>query len=277
MPQNPRYCPLPDFRTLVISGADRFEFLQGQLTQDTARLQADGSIRAGWTSPKGRLLACGQLINAEERVLWPLPADIAESVMRRLGMFVLRADVQISISEIAVGGLLDIEAAQPCEPGDGCTIAPVIGDHSRAWALGPVAATTQRESATQWQLADIQKGLPLIVAATQETFVPQMVNLDLIDGISFEKGCYVGQEIVARTQNLGRIKRRMYRFSFSGDTLPEGEVIYGPDNVTGKIVSAIGGESLAVIPIEQADSDWHLDADRTQELTLETLPYSIHD
>jgi len=289
---------LDDFRVLVIGGPDRVEFLQGQLTQDVTLLETAGTALAGWASAKGRLLAAGQLIAAGDEIWWPLPADIVDGVAKRLQMFVLRADVKIVISAMPVTGLFDVDGSdqlkiagqtapvgnRPSPLADGSLIVRVIGDSNRAWLIGPAAETTGCSPAGEsaWVLQSIRTGLPFIVANTQELFVPQMVNLDWIGAISFDKGCYVGQEIVARTQNLGRIKRRMYRFTADETTeLTPGAGIYGPDNTTGKVVlsseKGAPGELLAVVPIGTATGPWFADAARSIKLASQPLPYQINE
>lgn len=292
-----RAAELDDFRVLAISGDDRYDFLQGQLTQDVGRVDTGHSALAGWASAKGRLLAVGQLIATPDTLLWPLPADVADGVQRRLGMFVLRANARVSILDYAVVGLcglnpdeeLDIggielgtDAGAAADAAD-VVAARLVGDASRAWLSGPAdAIRTWRDAAgcgttddAEWRLLDIRAGLPVVVAATSESFIPQMLNLDLLDAISFTKGCYVGQEIVARTQNLGRIKRRMYRFRAAGhDDLEPGATIYGPENATGKVVAVAQAgdhvELTAVIAIDQSGENWF--ADTSKALTLEALP-----
>jgi len=284
---------LDAFQVLVISGKDRVEFLQGQLTQDITKLDNAGTALAGWASAKGRLLATGQLIAADDEIWWPLPTDIIEIVAKRLQMFVLRSAVKIVISTAPISGLFGVEGNDQLEIAgksasiqsrvnqitDGSLFVRVVGDPDRAWLIGPAAEATGLESAEEsaWIRQSIHTGLPYIVAATQELFVPQMLNLDLIDAISFNKGCYVGQEIVARTQNLGRIKRRMYRFSVNNNSmqLSPGTGIYGPDNSTGKVVLCSDDELLAVVPIESSTGPWYADKDMTITLESRSLPYSI--
>ena len=135
-------------------------------------------------------------------------------------------------------------------------------------------------SAGEWTIRNIRAGIPEIQRATSEAFVPQMLNLDLLGGVSFTKGCYVGQEIVARTQNLGRIKRRMHRFrSESEHRFASGELMYGPDKATGKIVSCShdghATELLAVIAIDSSDKQWFADEGGTLPVEQQLLPYSI--
>lgn len=287
-------------RVLRIGGEDRLEFLQGQLTQDVTHIGQNDTARAGWASAKGRLFATGQLLGTDEALLWPLPADIVEGVARRLGMFRLRAQVDLAVVDWSVFGLCDLDPQAELSIGDlrigpdgvaattNAVGARVLGDPARAWLCGPTDTLRQwcetgsyaAGAEAEWRLLDIRAGLPSIVAATSETFIPQMLNLDLLDGISFTKGCYVGQEIVARTQNLGRIKRRMYRFSAEGKTrLEPGATIYGPATATGKVVmtapTSDGIELTAVIAIEQAEEEWFADEARTARLTQRPLPYVI--
>jgi folate-binding protein YgfZ len=289
---------LDAFRVLIISGPDRVEFLQGQLTQDVTKLETTGTSLAGWASAKGRLLAAGQLIAAGDEIWWPLPADIVGGVAQRLKMFVLRSDVKIVISTMPISGLFGVAgldqlkivgnavplASQPSRLADRSLIVRVAGDPDRAWLIGPTAEATGFGPAGEsaWTLQSIRTGQPFIVTDTQELFVPQMLNLDLIGAISFDKGCYVGQEIVARTQNLGRIKRRMYRFTTDNTVeLPPGAGIYGPDNATGKVVlsseNKMPGELLAVVPINAASGPWFADKTRSSKLAGQPLPYRINE
>jgi len=290
---------LEHYSVLRISGADRGEFLQGQLTQDVGEVTPQRSVLTGWTNAKGRLLVVGQLINWNNAFYLPLPADIAPGVAQRLGMFVLRADVAIDLPDLRISGLSspideairigDLElppAPGACRAGDDVCLARMVGDPARAWLIGPGFINNQPAEDSpviddgHWRLANIQAGLPEISAGSTEMFTPQMLNLDLLSAISFTKGCYVGQEIVARTQNLGRIKRRMYRFrAESGQDFVPGQLLFGPDDMTGKIVSCArdgaATELLAVIAIKSADDAWFADAKRSLPVDRRPLPYSI--
>lgn len=292
---------LENYSVLQISGADRYEFLQGQFTQDVGVLTARSSALTGWTTAKGRLLAIGQLMEWNESIYLPLRADIAGQVAQRLQRFVLRANVMIELADITLLGLTTENSdpirigglelpAKPgaCSANEALYIARVTGDPKRAWVIGTSDATGAvsdstngaEGSANLWSLMNIRTGIPEIQAPTSEMFIPQMVNLDLLGGVSFTKGCYVGQEIVARTQNLGKIKRRMYRFqSESGSVFEPGQLIYGPGNATGKIVSSCldekSTEMLAVIAIDAAEEHWFTDEGRTLPIALQPLPYSI--
>jgi folate-binding protein YgfZ len=291
---------LAAYSLLKISGDERTAFLQGQLTQDLDRVTGQNSALAGWTSAKGRLLMVAQLLAWHESFYLPVPTEIAEDLAQRFRMFVLRAKVEIELSDLALLGLIDLDTANPSNIGalsldpeagaqasnEALCVARVVGDLSRAWFMGEtdrirhVIATEKfgRADSPCWDLQNIQNGLPVIQAAISESFVPQMLNLDLIDGISFTKGCYLGQEIVARTQNLGRIKRRMYHFGADAMlAVSAGMNLYGPDNLTGKIVATAPNGSamdlLAVVPIKESTGHWFADEERTLPVYNRGLPY----
>lgn len=306
MPQSPtsagmRTVELDQHQVLRIGGEDRVEFLQGQLTQDVGRVDPRHSALTGWTTAKGRLLAIGQLLPGPEALWWPLPADIIDGVARRLGMFVLRSRVEIAVMNVAVTGILGLDVDAPLSLGQvevaaeagaaasagELVAARLVGDPTRAWLCGPAeqvrAVCTDAgfgaASTTDWQLADIAAGLPGIIAPTSEAFTPQMLNLDLLGGISFTKGCYVGQEIVARTQNLGRIKRRLYRFTTAVPGLDPGTVIHGPGKATGKVVAVAPNDGAfelsAVIAIDESEGQWFADEAASGTLERLELPYAV--
>ena len=287
---------LEQIAVLAFGGADQRSFLQGQLTQDLLQLDTAGTRLTGWCNPKGRLLATGQILAAPGETWWLLPAELAEQTMTRLRMFVLRADVQIRQLELDVHGLLGFDTGQPIAglqlsgrdialSADGqSALLTVTGSAGRALLLSPASADTvlpddiSTASGNDWALADIRDGLPCICTPTAEAFVPQQVNLDLLDGISFSKGCYVGQEVVARTQHLGRIKRRMYRFAAGHSAAPGDGLIDAENRPAGKVVSCAaadtGFELLAVVPIDLATQPLFT-RPGTERLNPLPLPYSI--
>lgn len=259
---------LDNLGVIRVSGDDRIDFLQGQLTQDLREVRADRTRLWGWNNPKGRLLAIGQAMDAGDAVLLVMPGELLDSTAQRLRMFVLRARVAIEVAPLTVAGLepgpntvavqgLELGATADASATDGehC-IARVIGDPARALLIQPpdsAPAGDSSRAAAAWALADVRAGLPCITAATTESFVPQMVNLDLLGGISFAKGCYVGQEIVARTHNLGRIKRRMFRFASPAPAGPGNDVVDSDGGKAGTVVRCApaeeGCELLAVVQL----------------------------
>ena len=277
-------------RTLAairITGSDRLSLLQGQLTQDMNELAPGKPLLAGWTTPKGRLMCLCWLLDWENAVWMLVPAELCERIAQRLKMYVLRADAQVETSELTVqpanrasltglpelNGKSEVITTNNCLYNDSLFLLEQAG-----LAIGPTIPTGDTVA---WRLANIRAGLPSVWAETYETFVPQMLNLDLLEAISFSKGCYVGQEIIARTQNLGRIKRRMYGFqAITGiNTLP-GDPIYAENGATaGIVVDAIASETatelLAVIRIELLSQTLSLGEDGSITLEPVTLPYTV--
>jgi folate-binding protein YgfZ len=237
---------LASFSGFIASGDDVNGFLQGQLTNDVQALAVGMHQRTGYCTPKGRLLASMVQWRAGTHALGHLvAADIAQAAVKRLGMFVLRSKVRFSdmanepMAVIGLWGaaasgidwqdgkafsLADASKDGAAEGGDqgpwllADAPCPVMGD--RAWLIAKAGdaqalllqlAGIERIDEQAWQFSEIMAAKPWIRQATSESFVPQMINFEVIHGVSFSKGCYPGQEVVARTQYLGKLKRRMFR------------------------------------------------------------------
>jgi hypothetical protein len=273
---------LDDLRILAITGSDRALVLQGQLTQDVAAVHADVAVLAGWADAKGRLLFAGHLFSMhtgkEDALALLVPAELADGLLKRLRMYVLRAQAQVTLLDLPIVGLLGTPV--PAASGQAVRIQ---GEDGRQLLLGPAADAARSSAAasprSDWQLADIRAGIPTIAAATTGEFVPQMVNLDLLGGISFTKGCYTGQEIVARMKYLGRVKRRMLRFSAAAVPPAAGAAIYAERGVVGQVVSAAptetGCEFLAVIVLDDLPGPFFLDEAKAQPAHRLELPYDV--
>ena len=272
---------------LSVTGDDAAAFLHAQFTNDVQALGAGDAQWNGWCTPKGRLVATFLLLRRAEGYLLMLPAEIAPAVAKRLGMFVLRSKVKIQdASELfARVGIAGPGAGKLVARNWGTAPAPmravekegavcVALDPSRFVAFVPpgaapamwdlFAAHAAKAGADEWEWASIQAGVPTIVAATQEAFVPQMANFDLIGGVSFKKGCYPGQEIVARTQYRGGLKRRMALAHLAGGERPApGQSVYSGafgEQAAGTIVSAApapggGFDALVVAQLESLARD----------------------
>ena len=273
---------------LDVSGADAGAFLQAQLTNDVHELADDSAHWSGWCSPKGRLVASFLLVRLPERFLLLLSADIAEGVRKRLGMYVLRSKVKIEDASAAyariglAGGqaaaLVAKQAGRAPDPlrvvrSEGLvTVAldarrfVVLAAPERAPTVWQAFAAGAREAGRgAWDWTSVRAGIPTVVAATQEAFVPQMANFDLIGAVSFRKGCYPGQEIVARTHYRGGLKRRMAIAHVPGDAAPApGENVYSPafgaEQAAGIIANAApapggGFDALVVAQIESLERD----------------------
>ena len=267
-----------------VSGTERVAFLQGQLTQDVRIVDGSRSALYGWATAQGRLLCSGQLLDWRDALWLTVPATLAEAIARRLRMFVLRARATIDVADVSVfSGDVALDAAPLAQSATATWCATrVAGDPGRVLVIADRSAPDLPGAvpAGGWPLADIRAGIPSIAPATSEAFIPQMVNLDLLGGIAFGKGCYVGQEIVTRTRHLGRIRRRMYRFGCTGDeAVSPGDPVFSAIREVGRVVAAtrVDGstELLAVTQIDDADGPLHLDAARTRALQRLALPYPI--
>lgn len=246
---------LSRYGLLSVTGADARAFLHAQLTNDIEHLPADRWALAGWCSAKGRLLASFLVIPSPDGFLLQLARDLAAPVAKRLSMFVLRSKVKIAdLSDTWVQlGVWDTDMSG--EVSWRGNIATVRVGERRFLQIGPSAELTQpvpganEADEVQWTLQEIRAGRPLITSATQDQFVPQMVNFETLGGVDFQKGCYPGQEIVARAQYRGQVKRRMvHTRAPAGVSLQPGQEFNG-----GTVVDAApaegGAEVLAVMPI----------------------------
>jgi len=212
---------------LRLRGADVRKFLQGQLSQDLAQLSPVHALYAGYHNPQGRAVALMHLMQlAEDDLLALLPRELVGELATRLRRFVLRAKVQLQdeSADWSVTGLLSADAAAAPLPqacGEVARIGAAYllrlsGPRGRFLLLSaraaPAALAPAALPANDWELAAIEAGEPQVYGATCEEFVAQMLNLDLLGGIAFDKGCYTGQEVIARAHYRGRVKRRMQRF-----------------------------------------------------------------
>jgi folate-binding protein YgfZ len=273
---------LSQFGLARFSGPDNLSFLQGQLSNDTNRLTVGAPLLAAFSTPQGRVAAVLHLLPHSSGVMAILPRELVLPTVERLRKYVLRAKVRIEdvSDQFAVfgrngtdaspaDGLPVPEAAHAYVERDGIGVARLGSDRppsltNRFWVIGTAQdltaqgivslATEEPRVEHAWRLADIRAGLPQIYAATREMFVAQMLNLDLIDGISFTKGCFTGQEIIARTQHLGRIKRRLHRLRLPAGTWAVGQAVHLTDGRSGRLteLAAVGAEfeALAVLTLE---------------------------
>lgn len=290
------YSPLTRFAVLAISGEDATAFLQGQFSCDVAALAGNGVTLGSYSTAKGRMQASFVLVAAADRYYLVLRKDIAETFRRRLGMFVLRAKVKIEdvsaslqpwLQQVPAGAAAKVQV-------DGEQGVVADTGHGIALHLQPVDVLPALGSDKAWQpvgsmaadLAFIRAGLGWVSQATYEEFVPQMLNLELIGGISFKKGCYPGQEIVARTQYLGKVKRRMYRARVMGAMqVPEGAALIATatgDQIIGRVVlvAQLAEAEFEVLLVIQTAA-WE-DGARLQEypaakVEMLPLPYAFPD
>lgn len=304
---------LSELGLIQATGEDTLSFLQGQLSCDVRKIQPEQAQYGCYCSPKGRILA-NFLAWSDDRgqdVFLQIPRSILESIRKRLSLFVLRAKVKLldpgaESIRLGIAGEQARKLLSEVLPtltlpelplgvahGPGITIVSLAPNRFELIATpeqGAHLKTMLTQQATlvsfmSWQWLDIQAGLPTILAETQEQFVPQMVNMDLIGGVSFQKGCYPGQEIVARTQYLGKLKRRMalVRIETAETAVAAGDALYSEslgDQTCGMIVNAVPiaegvFEALAVIPIEVWNSTIQWKSLQGPTVTLLSLPYAL--
>lgn len=297
--------PLASFALLRFTGADAGSFLHSQLTCDVKALADARASYGGYCTAQGRLLANFLLWREADGYAMLLSRDIAAAIQRRLQMYVLRAKVQISdvSAEYAMLGLAGPDAARalgqagmaagsPFElrTSDGPLVIALPDNRYLAF-VRPDGLAEQWAALTGavrpvgtpcWAWLDIVHGAPWLTKATQEQFVPQMINLELLGGVSFRKGCYPGQEVVARTQYRGKTTRRMHLASVS-DEPQAGAALYADalgDQACGTVVNAAqapdgGWDLLAVLHPDATRGAIHMGAPDGATLALRELPYPI--
>jgi tRNA-modifying protein YgfZ len=252
-------------------GADAVSFLQGQLTQDVARLTATQAALAGYCSPKGRLLASFVICKpAADEVLLLCHASVLAATLKRLQMFVMRAKCKLTdaTAELPLFGLVG-DAARALlgdlpvwGKTENCLRLPDSEGMARAVLIAPVVALSSALSIDDWQWLEVRSAIATIEAATVDQFVPQMLNYEQLGGVNFQKGCYPGQEIVARSQFRGTIKRRAYLFETDGPIAVGQEVFHSSDAAqpAGLVVNAarnpsgLGFSALVEVKLATLDS-----------------------
>lgn len=237
------WAPLDDRGLIAASGDDAVAFLQGQLTQDMARVQAGLPLLAAHCTAKGRVASLLHALPAGDTLLLDLPGPLEAAALRRLRLYVLRAKVVLSPAAahwsriglhgadtpgwLAQAGLPCPVAGEPVAVADDLRVAAwpgsrwiVYGPQGGLQALAVRLAAEGAPDRTGWLRAGLRAGLPEVLPETTELFIPQMLNLDQLDAISFRKGCYTGQEVVARAHYLGRVKRRLQAWRWTGPGEP---------------------------------------------------------
>jgi len=270
--------PLTHLGLLEAFGEEAKSFLHSQLTSDINHLAESKAQHSGWCTAKGRLQASFLLWHGGQGYRLLLAADLQEATQKRLQMFILRSKVKLAAQTettilLGIAGPQAIEALAeaklpaPAEPmevieTDGTTVIRL--DASRFIVIAPSAGMAELwqklsgkarpAGVPVWRWLDVEAAYPLVTLATKEEFVPQMADFDKIGGVSFQKGCYPGQEVVARTQYLGKVKRHLYRLR-SSQPLPAGAPLYSPENpdqacgtvMSGAPVPGGGFAGLAVV------------------------------
>lgn len=288
------FIALENYTVLEITGSDAESFLQGQFCNDISEVSQQRAQLSGYCTPKGRLLALFTLLATDSGYLMIIDTALTDSFIKRLQMFIMRADVTIVVreeklctgvistgdtgSEPAIPKLAVMDVSQSAEKIWVCVgesrylYIAAEKDQQALWSTD-----TPQLALDVWRLCNIQTGFPTLQPSTVDKFVPQMVNLQQAGGLSFKKGCYPGQEIVARMQYLGKLKRQMLRFTYEGDVAEPGDTVAaGDDNEAGVIVDAVQNgaqvELLAVMKLAVLDSTLSVAG---KELTRQPLPYNL--
>jgi tRNA-modifying protein YgfZ len=306
--------PLTDLGLITLAGDDAASFLHSQITNDVEHLTTSEARLAGYCSPKGRLLATFLMWKTADTIFLQLPREIQPAVQKRLQMYVLRAKAKLHDGgeEYVALGMVGEDAAPvlstffpslpsapyakvDSESGSLIRVADAAGQPRYQWIATPdaaekiwpeLAAALPPAGPRAWCLSNIEAGVPQIVQATQEQFVPQMVNFELIGGVNFKKGCYPGQEIVARSQYLGKLKRRMVLATVDATDAKAGTEVFSagePEQPCGMIVNAervSENASACLVEIKLAAIDAgpvHLGSANGPPLFIKPLPYELKD
>lgn len=306
-------CDLSHIDTLVVAGDDAASFMQGQFTNDVDKVDAEHSQLNAICNNKGRMIANFRLFSYQQNYFLSIDSSLTERSIAHLQNYILRAQVAIQdVSEqlihLGVSGAESVARlsafiddlrtdADSVSANDDYIAIRIAGEQPRYeifCQLEPAKALWQSlsekasiTSADSWQFLDIQAGLPLIDASTSEAFVPQMANMDLINGVSFSKGCFTGQEIIARTHYLGKQKRRCYRIKIVTDDQPmPGDQLATDTSTanqyTGTLVSVVqtgdkSYEALAVVQIKAAQEARLKLMQGDAEISLLELPYALQE
>ena len=303
------FADLSHFGLIRFAGEDAQQFLNGQLSCDVAGLEPRRARYGSYNTAQGRMLASFLLWREGTVFFMQLPQSVREATQKRLSMYILRSKVKaedassahvlIGVAGVNAGALLQpLFAELPAAPltltsAEGANVLrlsadryQIIASPERAPALrNAIAKDAAPVGSAVWDWLDIRAGIPFITPATREQFVPQMANLDAIGGVSFDKGCYPGQEIVARMHFLGRLKQRMYLASVAADEAPQpGDKLYSAGTggqSCGVVVNAAaapdgGFDMLAVMQIESAQrGEVHWKSREGPRLKFLELPYKF--
>ena len=304
-------CDLSQYSTLVIAGDDALSFMQGQFTNDVEKIDADNSQINGFCNKKGRMIANFRLFKHQNNYFVSIKDDLVDLSIEHLQNYILRAHVAIQdVSEqlIHLGLSGDKSPALLEEYIENVKTENDSVSHNENYIAIRVAGTQPRYeifcslehaktlwgkladqvdivNASSWDYLNIQAGLPYIDSQTSGEFVPQMANMELINGVSFTKGCFTGQEIVARMHYLGKLKKRCYKIHIASEEQPKtGAKLFAENARAGQNTGAIimteknpvsGYDALAVIQIADTDSKLFLNGADGPAVSVKELPYSF--
>ncbi|WP_296269471.1 YgfZ/GcvT domain-containing protein [Pseudomonas sp. UBA6323] len=290
---------------LAVRGADAAKFLQGQVTCNLNYLSASQSSLGARCTPKGRMLSSFRIVPVDDGYLLAMARELIESQQADLQKYAVFSKSKLSDESAAwvrfglAGGDavlselgLQLGAASDAITSAGQLIAIRLSDgRAELWAPATeaeqlrdrLAALLPRAPLNDWLLAQVRAGVGQVFGATRELFIPQMINLQALGGVSFKKGCYTGQEIVARMQYLGKLKRRLQRLRLVAEALPAvGDELFSPvhgSSVGEVVLAAQAGDAIELLAVLQEDAvndgRIHLGSSDGPALTLLDLPYQL--
>ena len=296
-------CALPHLGVIQAQGEDAANFLHNQLTNDVLLLPVGQARLAAFCNAKGRMQASFVVLKtARDTVLLVLPQDLLPQTLKRLSMFVLRAKVKLSdasgqwqlrglMGETARAALGDAAPWQAVAWAGGHVVAlyPAVAGEARQaralWigALDQPAPEAQTLTTEQWSWGSVLSGVPFVTQPLFEAFVPQMLNFESVGGVNFKKGCYPGQEVVARSQFRGTLKRRMARV-FSPVALSAGQDVFTPADPEQPCATVVQGaarpdgsgfDALVSGTLDSMAGSWHASSAQGEKLELLPLPYAL--
>ncbi len=276
---------ITDAKLFSVIGVDAASFLQGQLTADVAALNPGEHLIAAHCSIKGSMVGLFRVMRVSDECFWlRVHHDIAESAFNNLKKYSIFSKAELSFIEEAKGFCLTSEYLESVQSSVSDTFfaAQIDADHFEFWTTDNEAqnrlSNEASESLEAWYEINVHAGIFDLREATQEKFIPQMCNLQAIDGVSFSKGCYTGQEIVTRLQHRGILKKAMYAFTLpQGNTLSIGDPLFNADKVeVGTVVMTSTTEQTSLLAvIQQSERAGPIYTESGEALTELTLPYTL--
>ena len=308
-------CDLSNHGLIKVHGEDAESFLQNQFTNDIRNVNDSTYQTSAWCSPKGRIIATFKIFKQADSFYLSLSADLIDHVINKLRMYVMMSkvtleDVSESFIHFGLSGKHSEELLNKALASTGETKAPItspqistyktlsilrmpdasprfeifggLDDAKELWES--CAEDAIQTNSDYWDYLNILSGLPQISEASSESWIPQMINFIAVDGVDFQKGCYPGQEVVARLNYLGKTKRRLFRVEISSDQLPaiNDAIQSESDKQAGKILNAAFNpdgivEALAVLKITETEKPLTLTENNNATVTLLDLPYPVND
>jgi folate-binding protein YgfZ len=299
------FCTLSHEGVLAVRGADASKFLQGQLTCNLNYLSDTQASLGARCTQKGRMQSSFRILLEGDGVLMAMATELLEPQLADLKKYAVFSKSKLTDEsaawvrfglEHANAALMSLGLELPADTdsvvrNDGLIAIRVSPERAELWVAadqadtikGKLSAQLAEGNLNQWLLGQIRAGIGQVMPSTRELFIPQMLNLQAVGGVSFKKGCYTGQEIVARMQYLGKLKRRLYRLTLDASELPEpGTPLFSPthgSSIGEVVLAATAGQNIELLAVLQAEAaeggDIHLGALEGPALHLLDLPYQL--